>query len=208
MKTLPVISLLALAAATWTAPARAQGFYWTFTYEPSIPVGGIRKATTNASLAGASLGAKYLFSRYWSIGLSGHWNQFAQNYPHNTYTISDGAFTGTAFRQVWTGTVLADLQIYLAPEAPINPYLGVGGGVAFLSNEVLVSDLTFQDNGRGIAVSPEAGILIAFDRDAFEPEQFAMQSIAVGVRFTLSGASARDVTDTSFIGLTLGLFAY
>jgi opacity protein-like surface antigen len=208
MSTRPVLLLFSLAAATSTTPAAAQGFYWTITYEPSVPVGGIREATDNVSFAGAALGAKYLFSRYWSIGLSGHWNQFSQRYSYKTYVIADGAFTGSAFRQVWTGSALLDLQVYLAPGAPINPYLGVGGGVTWLSNQVLVSDLTFRESGQGVSVSPEAGILIAFDRDPFEKDEFAMQSIMIGARFTLSAAKARDVTDTSFIGLTLGLFAY
>jgi opacity protein-like surface antigen len=200
-------SLLAVAITFAAAPAQAQGFYWTLTYEPSVPVGGIRKATTNVSFAGAGLGAKFLFSRYWSLGLSGHWNQFAQRYSRTTYAIQDGAFTGSAFRQVWTGTFLADVQVYFAPDAPINPYLGVGGGATWLSNEVLVSDLTFEDNGHGVAVSPEAGLLIAVDRD-LDKTEFALQSIIVGVRWTVSSASGRDVSDTSFVGMTVGLFAY
>jgi len=208
MRTLPVISLVVLAAVTSSAPARAQGFYWTFAYEPSVPLSGLRTVTTNVSFAGASLGAKYLFGPSWSLGLSGHWNQFAEKYPRATYAIMDGALTGAVFRQAWTGSVLVDLQVYLAPYAPINPYLGVGGGVTWLSNEVLVSDLTFPANGSGVTVCPEAGILIAFDRDPFDKEQFAMQSIMVGVRWTLSGAKARDVTSSSFLGLTLGLFSY
>jgi opacity protein-like surface antigen len=208
MRTSIPTALLATAAMTFAPPARAQGFYWTFAYEPAAPLGGIRTATREVSFAGLALGAKYLFNKQWSLGLSGHWNQFAHNYASATYAIADGSFTGSIYRQVWTGTVLADAQFYLAPDAAINPYLGLGGGVTWMSNEVLVSDLTFEESGRGIAVSPEAGLLIAFDRDAFDPDLFAMQSILVGVRGTFSPASARDVSDASFVGVTVGFFVY
>jgi hypothetical protein len=77
-----------------------------------------------------------------------------------------------------------------------------------MSNELLASDLAFQEDGHGVTVSPETGILIAFDRDPFEPDRFAMQSVIVGLRYTFSAAKARDVSDTSFLGLTLGLLVY
>jgi hypothetical protein len=202
------IALIAAAVLFLSVPSRAQGFYWTLAYEPSIPLGGIRHATPTPGLAGGAIGARYLISKRWSLGLGGHWNQFSENRSRSTYVFDDGAITGAVFRRVWTASILSEAHYYLACENAINPYVGVGAGFTWLSNELLVSDLAFEELAHGFTVSPEAGILVAFDRDLFEPDRFPMQSVVIGVRYSIGTASARDVTNTSFVGLTLGLLTY
>ena len=202
------VGLLAFAAASYVAQARAQGFYWTLAYEPSVPIGNVRNASPYVSPTGGSIGARYLFGEHASLGIGGHWSQFAHNYLTATYPIDAGAATGAVYRRVWVGSFLAEAHVYMKPEAPINPYVGLGTGISWMSNELLVSDFTFDDLARGFTVCPEAGILIAFDRDAYDPERTAMQSALVGLRYTYSTAGSRDVSSTSFVSLTLGLFVY
>jgi opacity protein-like surface antigen len=208
MKTSIRTFLLASALSSLALPAHAQGFYWSLAYEPSVPLGSVRNVSGKASPAGASFSARYLFTKYYSLGIGTHWNQFAENYPRGTYPIDEGAITGAVFRRVWIGSVMPEAYFYLAPEDAVNPYLGIGAGVAWMSNEILVSDLTFDASGTGFTVSPEAGILIAFDRDPMNPERTAMQSIVLGARYAYSTAGARDVSATSLVALTLGVLVF
>jgi len=142
------------------------------------------------------------------LGIGGHWAEFAQNYSKATYAIEDGAITGAAYRRVWTVSLLAEAHVYLAPDETVSPYLGFGAGASWMKSEVLVTDLTIGDLVHGFAVSPEAGLVIAFDRDMLTPERSAMQSVVTGVRCTFSTAGSRDVSHTSFVGLTVGMLVY
>jgi len=202
------VGLIAFAAASFVKQARADGFYWSLTYEPSVPIGSIRKASNDISAAGGALGARYLFTDHWSLGIGGHFNQFAKNYDSATYPIENGAITGSSYRKVWVGSLLAEAHAYLKPDAAINPYFGIGVGMSWMSNQLLVSDLPFEDLSRGFTFCPEAGILIAFDRDVFDEQRTAMQSALIGVRYTYSAAGSRDVSSTSFLSLSLGLLVY
>ena len=208
MKRSTAVAMLAFAASSFAASARAEGFYWTLTYEPSVPIGSLRNASPYVSPSGASLGARYLFTDHWSLGVGGHWNQFAHNYSVATYPIDAGAVTGAVYRRIWVGFLLAEAHAYLKPDQPINPYFGIGAGMSWMSNQLLVSDFPFDDLSHGFTICPEAGILIAFDRDAYDRQTTAMQSALIGVRYTYSAAGSRDVTSTSLVSLTLGLFVY
>jgi hypothetical protein len=208
MRPATLAALLATAIVSFAAQARAQGFYWSLAYEPSVPVAGIRNATTDVSFAGAQLGARYLFSKHMSLGIGSTWNQFAQNFPRQTYTAPGAALTGAMYRQVWVGTLMGQAHLYLNPDAAVGPYLGIGVGAAWTSNQLLISDFSFDDLTGGFVVSPEVGFLIPYDRDPFEPQRFAMQSAVLGIRYTYSTASSRDVTNTTFVALTLGILVY
>ncbi len=86
--------------------------------------------------------------------------------------------------------------------------MGLGTGVSWMDNKLLVSDFTFDDRSAGFTLSPEAGILIAFDRDVFDQRTTAMQSAMIGVRYTHTTAGSRDVSSVAFFGLTLGVLIY
>jgi hypothetical protein len=209
MKTSKGLALVAFAAASYTGIAHADGFYWTLAYEPGVPLGSMRNASPYVTPAGASLGARYLFTDHWSLGIGGHWTQFSHTYPVATYPIDNGAATGAVYRRVWVGTLLAEAQVYLKPDRPVNPFFGVGAGIGWMSNQALVSDFSRDDLARGFAVAPEAGILIAFDRDPYDPPgATAMQSAMIGVRYSYNAAGARDVSNTQVFSLELGLFVY
>jgi opacity protein-like surface antigen len=201
-------ALLASTAILFSLPARAQGFYWSWAYEPSMPLGDVRNAAGNLSPAGASLGARYLFDRHASLGIGGHWAEFDENHGRSTYAIASGAITGAAHRRVSATSLLAEAHAYLTPDDPIGLYLGLGAGILWMENEVMVSDLTLDRVTRGFAVSPEAGIAIVIDRNTYEPDRKAMQSVIAGIRYTFSTAGSEDIDSTSFLGLTVGVLIY
>jgi hypothetical protein len=208
MRRATAVGLVAFGAASFVAPARAQGFYWSLAYEPSVPIGGIRNASPHPTPAGGSLSARYLFTKHASIGLGGHWTHFTSNNPPATYAIDNGAVTGAVYRRVWVASLLAEAFFYFRPEANVTPYAGLGTGISWMSNMALVSDFAFEDLSTGFTLCPEAGLLIALQRELFDPSQTPLESAIVGIRYTHSTAQSRDVTNTSFIGITVGLLAY
>jgi hypothetical protein len=196
--------LLAAAGLFWELPARAQGFYWSLKYDPSIPVGSVRSFVPNVSPLGFDLDARWWFKGpSMSVGLGGIYNRFYRQTPQTTYPVENGAVTATVNRIIDVVALAPEVHYYFGPERDVIPYLGLGAGFASVKFHVLVSDLDLQERSSGLIVFPEGGILIPFDRDSI-----ILQALMFGIRGTFITSGFRDVSNTSYIGLTLGLLAY
>jgi hypothetical protein len=201
-------ALLALSITTaslvWGRPARAQGFYWSLIWEPSIPVGSVRSFVPNVSGLGFDLDARYWFKGpNVSVGLSGVYNRFYQTAPRATYPVENGAVTATLNRIIDVRALVPEVHYYFGPENAVVPYLSLGAGFAWVKFHVLVSDLDLSETSTGLILSPEAGVLLPFDRDGF-----ILQAFSLGLRWSFISSGFRDVSNTSYVGLTLGLLAY
>jgi len=205
-KTLPSLVLVLGAACLFgERTARAQGFYWSLTYEPSVPVGSVRSFVPNVSGLGFELDARYWFKGpNLSVGLAGVYNRFYDQAPQATYPVDNGAVTATVFRVLDVVALVPEVHYYFGPDNDVVPYLGMGAGFASAKFHVLVSDLDVSENSAGLILLPEGGMLIPFDRDGSTILQAAM----VGLRWSFITSGFRDVSNTSYIGLTLGLLAY
>jgi hypothetical protein len=195
--------LAALAAGLFgERAAEAQGFYWSLKYDPSVPVGSVRSFVPNVSPLGFDLDATYWFSQF-SVGLGGVYNRFYRQSPQATYPVENGAVTATLYRIIDVVALVPEVHYYFGPDNDVVPYLGVGAGFASVKFHVLVSDFDLGERSSGLILSPEGGILIPFDRDGI-----ILQAITLGLRWSFITAGFRDVSNTSYVALTLGLLAY
>jgi opacity protein-like surface antigen len=184
--------------------AQAQGFYWSLKYDPSVPVGSVRSFVPNVSPLGFDIDARYWFKGpNLSIGLGGVYNRFYRQSPQATYPAENGAVTATLYRIIDVVALVPEVHYYFGPDNVVVPYLGVGAGFASVKFHVLVSDFDLAESSTGLILSPEAGVLIPFDRDGM-----ILQAVTVGLRGSFITAGFRDVSNTSYFGLTLGLMAY
>ena len=205
-KTLPILVLVLGAACLFgERSAQAQGFYWSLTYNPSVPVGSVRSFVPNVSGLGFELDARYWFKGpNFSVGLGGVFNHFYQRSPRATYQVENGAVTATLFRIIDVVALVPEAQYYFGPDNDVVPYIGMGAGFASVKFHVLVSDFDLSQRSPGLILAPEGGMLIPFDRDG----QTILQAFMVGLRWSFITAGFRDVSNTSYVGLSLGLLAY
>jgi hypothetical protein len=197
--------VVTIAALSWERPARAQGFYWSLTYEPAVPLGSVRNFVQNVSPLGFGLDARYWFKGpNLSVGVGGVYNRFFQTSPQATYPVDNGAVTATLYRIVDAVGVFPEVHYYFGPENEVVPYLGLGAGFASVKFHVLVSDFDISENSAGLILSPEGGLLLPFDRDG----SLILQAFTVGVKWSFITAGFRDVSNTSYVALSLGLLAY
>jgi len=201
----PAVLLVTLAFSLFgESAARAQGFYWSLKYDPSVPVGSVRSFVPNVSPLGFDIDARYWFKRpSFSVGLGGVYNRFYRQSPQATYPVENGAVTATLYRIIDVVALVPEAHYYFGPDNGVVPYLGVGAGFASVKFHVLVSDFDLAESSSGLILSPEGGMLIPFDRDGI-----ILQAVTVGLRWSFVTAGFRDVSNTSYIGLTLGLLAY
>jgi hypothetical protein len=198
-----LLALTALTTLTTSGSARAGDFYWSLKYDPGVAVGSLRSFAPSVTPVGFDLDARYWFAGHFSLGIGGAITRFYDTLPHGTYPLDRGAITGTIYRHVDVAALAPEAHVYFAPHADVIPYAGVGVGVAWVSPRVLVSDVDVSETHVGFIVSPEAGILLPFDRD-----DFLRQAIVLGARYSFSSAGFRDVSATSFVSLQVGALIY
>src|SRR5262249_40878911 len=138
-----------------------------------------------------------------SLGVGGVWVRFYEQLPRDTYVIDQGAVTATINRILDVVAVVPEAHYYFGPENGVVPYLGVGAGYASVKFHILVSDLDVSHRQGGLIVSPEGGILIPFDRDGI-----ILQAVMLGARASFITSGFRDVSNTSYVGVTLGALVY
>ena len=132
------------------------------------------------------------------------YNRFYHQSPQATYPVENGAVTATLFRIIDVVALVPEAHYYFGPDNGVVPYLGMGAGFASVKFHVLVSDFDLSESSAGLILSPEGGMLIPFDRDGHT----ILQAFTVGLRWSFITAGFRDVSNTSYIGLTSGLLAY
>jgi hypothetical protein len=204
LRSVRVIILAASMVMVARRTASADGAYWSFKYQPSVPIGSVRSFVPKASLVGFDLDGRYWFARNVSIGLDATYTRLYDTLDHGTYPIDDGAVTATIYRHVDLVGLVPEAHFYFAPDGGVIPYVGLGAGLSSATFRILVSDLDVKKTNLGLIVSPEGGILIPVDRQG----GLLLQALMAGARFSFSTAGYGDVKNTAFLSLQVGALVY
>jgi hypothetical protein len=197
---LGAIALLTTMAAARTA--RAQ-FYWWLAYDPAVAVGGARQWVPGVSPLGFEAGAEYHFAHKVSVGVLGTWNLFYEKTPESTWIIENGAVTGTLYRHAEVIAVAPEVRYVFHEEGKVLPFASLGAGVAVPTFKILVTDLQFSQRESALFFTPQAGVLIPYDRNGT-----IRQAALLGLRYSFISTGYRDFSTTSYLALTLGGWIY
>jgi hypothetical protein len=188
-----------LFASVLPSAAAASG-YVEWSYNPSVPIGSVRKFTADASPRGLEYGGAYLPNRNFSIGLAVNWYRLYETAPYATYLLPTGAITGTLHRSVESIAGLAQLRWYTLPDGFITPFVGLGLGAAFTQFSVAVSDLEPQSRQGSFVFTTEAGGLVTLDRG-----EYYRLALWLGLRYQFNTASFGDVSNVQTAALHFGI---
>jgi hypothetical protein len=192
-----------LGALFLERPARAQGFYWWLAYDPGVPIGGVRDFVRGASPFGLEAGAEYQFRGNLSLGVLGTWNYFFEKTPEDTIPIMNGAITGTIYRHAEIVGVAPQVRYVVNTSGGVLPFASLGVGAALPTFKVTVSDIEVKEKHQALLVTPQAGVLIPYDRNGT-----IRQAVLIALRYSFVSSGFQDANSTSYLALSLGGFIY
>lgn len=177
--------------------------YYNFGWDVSMPMGSFSDFISNTSLRGAYFSGNVFVADAFSIGFKFGYNGYYENVPRQTYQLGDGvAVTAASYNFCYQVPSVVGGYYHFNAGGSFEPYIGLGLGVNFLSQEALVQDYEVYDTQWAFILNPEAGLRYNF---ANVPLGITLR---VGYNhsfntFTFHGTEYKN-TQTLNFGLSLG----
>jgi hypothetical protein len=164
-------------------------------WEIGVPVGSLRDFASATSIRGGVFEARIGIVRHFSLGLSTTWNWFSKNSSQETLTFPNSNVTGAVYQRVQFFTLRGTGHWYMT-DGPLQPYLGLGLGVAWNNAYREVADVSISENGFNFAGDPQLGLLWT-----------VAQGLALNVqaRFQFTFTKFFDVKNAHWLGIDIGM---
>lgn len=153
-----LLASLAVLATSHPAHARREVGLGA-TYDPRLPVGGLRTFTPDVALGGFQLKWDYFPLDRLSVGVEVQYHLFRRPLDTDTVAVPDGAVTGPNFRYAAFIGFLPTVRYYVTSGA-LQPYAEMGVGMATYTTSVLVSDLSQRSTTGAFIFQPSVGVLV------------------------------------------------
>ena len=200
MKTLfhTIVATIALTVISYGSYAQrgiAPKWYTSVHYSVGVPTGSTAGFIDRISWRGAGAEAGLFLSERLSLGLAGNWNIYYKSAGTATLDINQTTtVSGKEFRYINSFPVIAKLHYYLGDTDGFNPYVGLGGGALYVSQERQVGGLVLENKGWQPGIFPEAGIRFALPRI----------SLALSARYH-HGLVTGKLSQQSYLSANIGL---
>jgi len=198
---------LALSAASERLLASGEvGF--GLSYDARVPVGSFRNAIGDPSWQGFLGSFDYFPVDWMSIGVAGQYNLFQEGFGTQTTALPRGAITAEAFRYATIWSLYPVVRFYLAPLETLRPYFALGVGPVNVIQAVLTSDVYLRDDSWHLFVQPTAGVFLRLGPDPnYGLREDPAFGVTASVSYAFTTASLGDVSNLSYVGLQVGLYA-
>jgi hypothetical protein len=167
-------------------------------WDVNIPVDNDFVSST--SYKGGSFGfRKMLKNGKVSVGGDISWNTFQEYADRKTYQLeNNGAVTTDFVKYIYTLPLSLNSHYYFTSEKLINPYIGIGIGATYASEELYYNTYVTEDDQWGFLVRPEVGAIIKF-------QPYSGWGIILGGRYNYSTNEQTDFDIKSLQSLELQL---
>lgn len=158
MKKILIIMLFAIFGLTTTNIQAQTKQYYNIGWEISMPIGSYSDFVSETSLRGGFFSGNIFLTDAFSIGFKFGYNSYHENVDRQTYQINDElAVTAASYNYL----VQAPIQVggyYHFNLGTVEPYIGLGIGGNFISQETLLQDMDDYDNIWVFRLNPEIGL--------------------------------------------------
>jgi len=201
-----VLLLSTLLSVAWIGgEARADGYldefhpyqtYWAAGWALGVPTAALRSQWVDApGVQGADVAARVGVLGRLAVGIAGSWDWFDRSYPPATIETPDFTFTGPVYRRISATTAKLTVHYYLT-KSSIQPFLGVGVGIAWLSFKRQASLLDQTEGATCLTVAPEAGLLFTVAPRI---------GLSLAGRYTWTQGEVFGVKNPSWVNVIFGL---
>lgn len=144
-----------------------QRFFGSLAYNVSFPVGEqFKDYVSKASTRGVAGSVMYNISTNIRVGLQFSYNDFYKKKDRSVYTLADGSHISAVLSNTLQLTpVLLKGEYSFIPGGRVQPFAGVGAGVAFINFEQYVGEFPYRKTFTKSAFAGSVGIVIPFKKN-------------------------------------------
>lgn len=171
---------------------------WTIGYSMALGVGDLNDYISDTSFRGFEVTLLWPATTGLFFGVGFGYNGFYERKPQQTRQLTENsAVTARAYNytDAWPLAAVGRF-VFLQPNSPVRPYLGIRTGVTLMDSTTLVTDRSVNDSTAGWLLAPEAGILAHLSKSV-------MASLQYSFNFTTADTIGGD--QLSYNNLMVGL---
>ncbi len=140
---------------------------FSLNYQMSVPLGSSRDFVSKMSFEGININWAYFVTQRLAVGVDFTYNNYHQKIGQKIYRPNDfTAVNAAQYRYTQVFPLKAQVKYFFTPDRFIKAYAGLGMGALSAGEHIIIQDIDAWNNTWGFLLSPEAGILIPFGRDA------------------------------------------
>lgn len=179
----------------------------SISYDARAPIGSFRNFITDVSFQGFQVDASYTISPHFSAGGAIQYNHFQQQFGLQTFVVDNGAITAPTFREASSASIFPTATYYPLGEGIVRPFASLGVGPTSITRAVQASDLTTRQSTLYFFVQPAAGAEFRFGSPPGGAKELASYGATASVAYAFTTASFANVTNLSYFGMQIGLYA-
>ncbi len=160
MKKILTIMLFAAIGLLATTEMQAQKKqYYNLGWEIGVPVGSYADYIGETSLRGGFFSGNIFVTDAFSIGFKFGYNSYHENKDRATYYIGESlAITAASYNYIVTAPIQVGGYYHFDLGGTVEPYIGLGLGVSYMTQETLVQDFENYDYHWAFLLNPEIGL--------------------------------------------------
>ncbi len=187
-----------IALGTLTSSGQNFSRYFSFYYEPSIPLGS-EVIADNTSWWGGGMRYQYPINNQLYLGFEFGWNSFSKYIERTTYQLDHGAITTDLYAYSHNVPLSIRADYFIPTDGSIIPYAGLSVGMSYSDQSLYFSHYEISESSWGFVVRPQIGALISLD-------VARRQFIDVGIRYSYNPQSfdIMPVSAIQYLSLHVG----
>ncbi len=161
--------------------------YYNVGWDIGIPVGSFSDYISSTSLRGGYFSGNVFVTDAVSVGFKFGYNSYHENMPRQTWYMDYGmAVTASSYNYSTQVPIQVGGYYHFKTNGQIEPYVGLGLGINYITEETLVQDLEIYNNEWAFLMTPEIGL------------RYQLKNIPIGI--TLKAAYNQNFNSYIFWG--------
>ncbi len=158
-----IVCLITLGLSIFAGLQAQTKQYYNVGWEIGIPVGSFSDYISSASLRGGYFSGNVFVTDAVSVGFKFGYNSYHENMSHHTWHMEhDMAITAASYNYSTQAPIQVGGYYHFKTDGQIEPYAGLGLGVNYITEEVLVQDIEIYDSQWAFLMTPEIGLRYQF----------------------------------------------
>mgnify|MGYP000185692499 CR=1 FL=1 len=155
-----IITLLVV----FSVGAQAQDYFWSLTWDHSLPMGSTADEISNYSVRGIGIDNRWVYDQRYSVGFYMGWHTMYEAKENFIEESENTSIYGNQYRYINSIPLTLNAHYYFNPNDRVKFYAGVGAGATWLEYRKELNLIAVLDKGWRFGYYPEVGVLLPINR--------------------------------------------